>query len=208
VDAQREAMVREQIEARGVADPAVLRAMLTVRRERFMPAASRWLAYEDGPAPIGHGQTISQPYIVALMTELLGLRPGDRVLEVGTGCGYQAAVLACIAREVHSLEILAPLYELARENLAAEGFDDVCVHLADGWAGWPGAAPWDAILVAAAPERVPPALVDQLAPGARLVLPVGSLWGGQHLLRLTRTATGVQEERLIPVRFVPMTGGG
>jgi protein-L-isoaspartate(D-aspartate) O-methyltransferase len=199
----REAMVRDQLSARGISDERVLAAMRRVPRHEFVPAASREEAYADGPLAIGHGQTISQPYVVAAMTEALGLRGGERVLEVGTGSGYQAAVLAELGVEVYSIEIVEALAERARADLERLGY---AVHLrvGDGYRGWPEAAPFDAILVTAAPDHVPPSLVEQLAEGGRLVLPLGQ--GVQDLVRLTRTADGVRRETLFGVRFVPMTG--
>ncbi len=201
----RERMVREQIERRGVRDPAVLDAMTTVPRHLFVPEAYRARAHEDGPLPIGQGQTISQPYIVAFMTAAIRPRPEDRVLEVGTGSGYQAAVLASIVAEVYSIEIIPELGESARRLLADLGYDNVTVRIGDGHAGWPDRAPFDAIVVTAAPGDVPPKLLEQLRVGGRLVIPVGD--AEQHLIRVTRTRDGYQRETLLPVRFVPMTGG-
>jgi protein-L-isoaspartate(D-aspartate) O-methyltransferase len=202
--AQREAMVTAQIEGRGVRDPAVLAAMRRVPRHRFVPPALRRLAYEDHPLPIGLDQTISQPYIVALMTELCRPRPGMKVLEVGTGSGYQAAVLAEIVDTVHTIEILPELGRSADATLRQLGYRNVEVHIGDGFEGWPAAAPYDAIVVTAAPSSIPPPLLDQLAVGGRLVIPVGSM--DQELLVVTKTEQGVARESVIPVRFVPMTG--
>ena len=187
-----------------MADPAVLDAMRSVPRHLFVPEALRDLAYEDGPLPIGEGQTISQPYIVALMTELLHLRPGDRVLEVGTGSGYQAAVLAHMKARVHTIEIIPSLARSARGVLEGLGYAEIHFRVGDGYAGWPEAAPFDAIMVTAAPDHVPKPLVDQLRLGGRLIVPVGSSF--QTLVAITRTPDGTREERIIPVRFVPMTG--
>ena len=203
---QRQRMVAEQIERRGVRDPRVLEAMRTVPRERFVPEGVRSRAYDDAPLAIGSGQTISQPYIVAFMTEAARLAPGDRVLEVGTGSGYQAAILASIGAQVRSIEIIPELAERARRDLAAAGFGGVTVRTGDGWAGWPEAGPYDAILVTAAPGEVPRALVEQLKVGGRLILPLGI--GTQELIRITRTTDGEERETLLMVRFVPMTGGG
>jgi len=200
----RKAMVRKQVEARGVRDPATLSAMGAVPRHEFVPKRIRHSAYEDYPLPIGLDQTISQPYIVALMTEALMLEPGDRVLEVGTGSGYQAAVLAEIAGEVFSIEILCELEERARKDLDRLGYTAVKTNCGDGYQGWPEHAPFDAVIVTAAPDHVPQPLVDQLKVGGRLVIPVGSQY--QELIRLTKTNDGVERERLIGVRFVPMTG--
>jgi protein-L-isoaspartate(D-aspartate) O-methyltransferase len=203
---ERLRMVADQIEDRGLRDPHVLAALRAVPRHEFVPAHLADAAYEDGPLPIGSGQTISQPYIVALMTEAVGLQPGERVLDVGTGSGYQAAVLAHITPHVWSIEIVPELAQSARERLARLGYG-VQVRTGDGWAGWPEQAPFDAIILAAAPERVPPALLEQLAPGGRLCLPVGGVNEAQELLVYTREADGsFSERRLGGVRFVPMTG--
>ena len=199
----RRRMVEQQIVARGVSDPRVLDAMRAVARHRFVDASLAAQAYSDQPLPIGNGQTISQPYIVAYMTELLKLPPGARVLEVGTGCGYQTAVLAEIAREVWSIEIVQALANRATQTLAELGYRNAHVRHGDGYGGWPEHAPFDGILVAAAPDHVPPALVAQLKVGGRLVIPVGRL--DQEMRVITRTVDGSREERLIPVRFVPLT---
>jgi protein-L-isoaspartate(D-aspartate) O-methyltransferase len=201
----RDAMVRNQLEDRGISDPAVLAAMRLVPRHELVPAAARDQAYEDHPLPIGWDQTISQPYVVALMTELAELEPGERVLEVGTGSGYQAAVLAEIGVRVYSIEIVDPLARRAAADLARLRYGDrVEVRAGDGYRGWPEHAPFDAILVTAAPPEIPQPLVDQLAVGGRLVIPVGDII--QELRVIIRTETGVREEPGIPVRFVPMTG--
>jgi protein-L-isoaspartate(D-aspartate) O-methyltransferase len=200
----REAMVRQQVEARGVKDPAVLAAVRSVPRHLFVPEASRDRAYDDSPQAIGHGQTISQPYIVALMTELLELDPGGRVLEIGTGSGYQAAVLAAMGIEVFSIEIRTQLCESAARTLAEMGYENVHVRCGDGYGGWPEGAPFDGIVVTAAPERIPGPLLEQLREGAHMVIPVGSFY--QELKVITRTAEGFSERSVIPVRFVPMTG--
>ncbi|MFZ0960278.1 MAG: protein-L-isoaspartate(D-aspartate) O-methyltransferase [Terriglobia bacterium] len=198
----RERMVQEQIAARGIRDPRVLEAMRKVPRHRFVPPKMQPSAYEDSALPIGLGQTISQPYVVAFMTEALELQPQDRVLEIGTGSGYQAAVLSVLAREVYSLEILPQLGKEAEARLKEMGYANVRVRIGDGYRGWPEAAPFDAILVTAAPLDVPPALVAQLRPGGRMVVPVGRY--EQDLIRLRRTAKGLERESLLPVRFVPM----
>jgi protein-L-isoaspartate(D-aspartate) O-methyltransferase len=201
---QRRSMVEEQIRARGVSDARVLRALAAVERHRFVPEALRGEAYADRPLPIGSGQTISQPYIVARMTELARVGPADRVLEIGTGSGYQAAVLAELAKEVWSIEILPELADRAAVRLAELGYPNVHVLTGDGHRGWPTAAPFDAIVVTAAPARVPPALLEQLAVGGRLVIPVGE--GDEQVLEVwERTREGLRSSREIPVRFVPMT---
>ena len=201
---QRLLMVQYQIEGRGIRDAAVLRAMSKVPRHQFLSGAEALLAYEDYPLPIGHEQTISQPYIVAYMTEAAEIGPSDKVLEIGTGSGYQAAVLGEVAREVYTIEIIPELAERARATLANLGYDNVHVRAGNGYLGWPEQAPFDAILVTAAPDQVPPALVDQLAVGGKMVIPVGT--AEQEMRVLTRTATGVLQQTTMPVRFVPMTG--
>lgn len=202
--AERAAMVRTQLAARGLDDARVLAAMGAVPRERFVPRTHRARAYADGPLPIGRGQTISQPYVVAFMTQALALTGTERVLEIGTGSGYQTAILAACAREVYSLEILASLAARAGAVLGSLELGNLRLRTADGHAGWPEEAPFDAILVTAAPGRVPEALVEQLAPGGRLVLPVGNR--EQELVRIEKTALGLRRTSLLPVRFVPMTG--
>lgn len=200
----RQEMV-EDIRARGVKDAAVLAAVGSVPRHLFIPEGERSNAYEDRPLPIGYGQTISQPYIVALMTSLLGLRPNSRVLEVGTGSGYQAAVLARLADQVYSVEILKPLGERARRTLAELGYKNVRVRVGDGYKGWPDAAPFDAIIVTAAPPSIPEPLLKQLKTGGKLVIPVGKTY--QDLIVMTkRRDGGFDRESVLPVRFVPMTG--
>jgi protein-L-isoaspartate(D-aspartate) O-methyltransferase len=201
----RAAMVAGQLEARGIRDQTVLRAMRTVPRHEFVPPAERPYAYEDHPLPIGHDQTISQPYIVAFMSELAALRPGARVLEVGTGSGYQAAVLAEMGADVYSIEIVAPLAAEARRTLERLGYGRVHLRVGDGHRGWPEAAPFDAILVTAAAAAVPPALLEQLGSGGRLVIPVGD-WE-QELEVHRRGEHGVTVERVLPVRFVPLVRG-
>jgi protein-L-isoaspartate(D-aspartate) O-methyltransferase len=200
----RARMVREQIEARGIHDPRILAAMRWVPRHLFVPSAVAAEAYGDHPLPIGHGQTISQPYIVAFMTDALGLKGGERVLEVGTGSGYQAAVLARLAAEVYTIEIVEPLGVEARDRLAHLGYRGVEVRIGDGYQGWPEAAPFDAIIVTAAAPRVPEPLKDQLKDGGRLVIPVGD--ETQELMVLVRRGGAFDERRMLPVRFVPMTG--
>jgi len=201
---ERAEMVRVQIAERGVRDPRVLAAMTEVPRHCFVPAALRHSAYDDGPLPLGRGQTISQPYIVAAMTELLELEPEDRVLDIGTGSGYQAAVLAEIVGEVYSIEIVPSLADEAADRLASLGYDNVTVRVGDGYRGWPEKAPFDGIVVAAAADEVPPPLKAQLANGGRLVIPVGALV--QELRVVTRTEEGFSERAITGVAFVPMTG--
>jgi protein-L-isoaspartate(D-aspartate) O-methyltransferase len=191
---------------RRVLSPAVRSAMATVPRERFVPPELAASAYDNRPLPIGQGQTISQPFIVALMTELLDPRPTDVMLEVGTGSGYQAAVLAACVRKVYSVEILAPLAARARAALDAAGVRNVETRVGDGYLGWPEAAPFDGIVVTAAPDHVPPALVEQLAPGGRLVIPVGAIERRQELLLIRKEPDGhTVTRRTLSVRFVPLT---
>ena len=204
---ERDRMVAEHIAARGLDDPLVLDAMRAVAREDFVPAEERDLAYEDGPLPIGHGQTISQPYIVAVMTAAARVRPGDRVLEIGTGSGYGAAVLSKVAAEVYTVERIEALTESAKDRLAALGYDNVHVRCGDGTLGWPEHAPYDAIVVTAGGPTVPPALLAQLKPGGRLVMPLGSNQRLQRLVRLTRTGPeSYAQAELEPVAFVPLIG--
>ncbi len=200
----RERMVESQLAARGIRDERVLEAMRRVERHLFVPEGLRAEAYDDRPLSIGHGQTISQPYVVALMTELARVRPGARVLEIGTGSGYQAAVLSRLAAEVYSIEIVEPLAREAALRLERLGFANVSVRAGDGYRGWPEKAPFDAILVTAAPPEVPRPLLEQLAVGARLVAPVGEI--RQELVVVERTASGYERRTAGAVRFVPMTG--
>jgi protein-L-isoaspartate(D-aspartate) O-methyltransferase len=202
---RRERMVREQIEARGVVNPRVLDAMRRVPRHRFVPEDQAERAYRDGALPIGHGQTISQPYIVASMTELLDPQPGDTILEVGTGSGYQAAILSGLVAKVLTIEIVVDLAAGSRSLLKELGYENVTVITGDGWKGLPEEAPFDGILVTAAPAEIPPPLLEQLAVGARLVIPVGDVV--QELRVVERTAEGLQERGLYPVRFVPLVRG-
>ena len=195
-------MVTSQIKARGVHDERVLKAMLKVRRDLFIPQEYKDLSYSDEPLPIGEGQTISQPYIVALMTELLELNGQERVLEIGTGSGYQAAILAELAKEVYTIELLKPLAERSQKLLKDLGYKNIEVKEGDGFLGLPEKAPFDAIIVTCAPEEVPPALTEQLAEGGRLVIPVGSLY--QELKLLRKEKGKIVTEDIIPVRFVPM----
>ncbi len=200
----RTAMVQQQIIARGVKDPRVIKAMETVPRHKFLPPEEAPFAYADEPRPIGHGQTISQPYIVAFMTEQLHLKPTDRVLEIGTGSGYQAAVLAEIADSIFTIEIIPELAQEAAKRLKALGYDNVVVKQGDGYNGWPEKAPFDAIIVTAAPPKIPPPLLEQLKNGGTMVLPVGEYV--QELVVVKKSATGMAMQNILPVRFVPMTG--
>lgn len=205
--AARAQMVREQLEAPGrdIRDAAVLQAMATVPRHEFVPDAVRAYAYEDRPLPIGYDQTISQPFIVAFMTGQVAPHAGARVLEVGTGSGYQAAILAQLVAEVYTIEIVEPLARRAEATLRRLGFDNVRIRAGDGYAGWPEAAPFDAILVTCAPDHVPQPLVDQLKEGGRMIIPVGEA-GRQALVRLEKRDGRVVQTAVLPVRFVPMTG--
>jgi protein-L-isoaspartate(D-aspartate) O-methyltransferase len=197
-------MVERQVAARGIHDPAVLEALRAVPRHLFVPLPARGEAYSDRPLPIGYDQTISQPYIVALMTELAEVQPGDRVLEIGTGSGYQAAVLAAMGCTVFSIEIVEPLARSAAAALQELGYGSVTVRAGDGYVGWPEEAPFDAVLVTAAPPRIPQPLLDQLADSGHLVAPVGE--DIQHLTVVTRAGDDLSRRVVLPVRFVPMTG--
>lgn len=204
-DRARSQMVERQLRDRGIEDPAVLAAMQRVPRHRFVPSDLVELAYQDSPLPIGYDQTISQPYIVAYMSEVAQIAPGDRVLEIGTGSGYQAAILAQLAREVYTIEIIPELAASASATLQELGYENIEVKAGDGYRGWPEAAPFEAIVVTAAPDRVPQALIEQLAIGGKLVIPVGT--SVQQMTIITKTEEGIVEEQTLPVRFVPMTGG-
>jgi protein-L-isoaspartate(D-aspartate) O-methyltransferase len=201
--ARREAMVRTQIAARGVNDPATLRAMGAVQRHRFVPESRRGDAYEDRPLPIGYGQTISQPYIVAAMTEAIRPRPEHRILEIGTGSGYQAAVLAEIVGKVYTVEIIPELGEAARDRLTNLGCRNLEVRIADGYDGWPERAPFDAIVVTAAAEYIPPPLIKQLKEGGRMVIPVGAPFFTQTLMLVEKKGGEITTRQLMPVLFVP-----
>ncbi|MGH8286746.1 MAG: protein-L-isoaspartate(D-aspartate) O-methyltransferase [Steroidobacteraceae bacterium] len=204
-DAARARMVEWQIAGRDIQNPRVLQALRTVPRHLFVPPAYTGDAYDDRPLPIGHGQTISQPYIVALMTELARPAPTDRALEVGTGSGYQAAVLAGLVSHVYTIEIVEPLAREAGQRLKKLGYENVTVRTGDGYAGWPEHAPFDVILVTAAPEEVPAPLLEQLAPGGRLVVPVGRVFAVQELRLIEKDASGkLRTTRVAPVRFVPL----
>ena len=197
-------MVKTQIRARGVSDEGVLNAILKVDRHKFVPEETRHLAYSDRPLLIGEGQTISQPYIVALMTELLELKKGDRVLEVGTGSGYQAAILAELADHVYTIEIIESLGRSAERLLKELGYSNIDVKIGDGYIGWEEFAPFDAIIVTAAPPHIPQPLLDQLKEEGRLVIPVGGFY--QDLKKITKVKGQIKSQDIIPVVFVPMTG--
>jgi protein-L-isoaspartate(D-aspartate) O-methyltransferase len=201
---QRLEMVSGQILARDVRDPAVLKAMQTVPRHSFVPPDWRSMAYWDRPLPIGHDQTISQPYIVAKMSELLEIKAGRKILEVGTGSGYQAAVLAEMGAEVFTIEIIAELGQGARHILGELGYGRVQVKIGDGYQGWPEQAPFDGIIVTCAPSHIPQPLQDQLAEGGLMVIPVGPVYGVQQLVLLRKVKGQIQRERIFEVRFVPM----
>jgi protein-L-isoaspartate(D-aspartate) O-methyltransferase len=202
--AQRQHMVQQQLNTRGINDQRVLAAMAKVPREEFVPSESRVASYEDGPLPIGYGQTISQPYIVAFMTEQLRPKPSDRVLEVGTGSGYQAAILAELVSDVYSIEIVEPLAKNGEATLQRLGYKNVHVKIGDGYKGWPETAPFDAIIVTCAPDKVPQPLVDQLKDGGRMVIPVGDKFA-QQLYLLEKKNGQLKQSATLPVRFVPMT---
>lgn len=204
---RRKAMVEEQIEARDISDPLVLDAMSSVARHLFVQENHKNQAYRDRPLPIGYGQTISQPYIVAFMTEILQLEEGDKVLEIGTGSGYQAAVLAEITQEVYSIEIIDELADVGEKALKEAGYDYVQVKKGDGYYGWKDYSPFDAIIVTAAAGHIPPPLMEQLKRGGKMVIPIGGVYQTQVLMLVTKdTNDNISTERLMAVRFVPMTG--
>lgn len=202
-DRLRDRMVRNQVQARGIKDKEVIEAMKKVERHLFVPESAKRFAYTDGPMSIGYGQTISQPYIVAFMTECLELKPGMKVLEVGTGSGYQAAVLAEIVDEVYSIEIVEPLGRRAKSLLQKLGYDNVSVKIGDGYKGWAEHAPYDAIIVTCAPNDIPGPLKEQLAEGGRMIIPVGGS-GIQYLILNSKKDGKIRQENVLPVRFVPM----
>jgi protein-L-isoaspartate(D-aspartate) O-methyltransferase len=198
-------MVDQQIAARGITDPATLAALRTVPRHEFLPLRLRSEAYADYPLPIGHGQTISQPYIVAFMTDAIRPQPGEKILEIGAGSGYQAAILAAMGANVFTVEIVEPLAELSRQTLERLGYDNAQVLHADGFRGWPEHAPYDAIIVTCAPDQIPAPLVDQLREGGRMIIPVGTGMN-QELVLLQKKNGQIEKQSILPVRFVPMTG--
>ena len=202
----RQLMVKYQIEARGITDNRILKAMLKVERHKFIPANNQRYAYMDGPLPIGEGQTISQPYIVALMTDLLYLDGDEKVLEIGTGSGYQAAILGELADSVFTIEIVEPLADRAARLLDTLGYENIFVRCGDGYAGWPEKAPFDAIIITCAPPEVPRPLLEQLADSGRMVLPVGTTY--QELILIRKFGDEITRDTILPVRFVPMTGNG
>jgi protein-L-isoaspartate(D-aspartate) O-methyltransferase len=204
--AMREKMVETQIKARGVKDPRVLSALLKVERHRFVPEEYLNSAYSDQPLPIGEGQTISQPYIVALMTELLELKGDEKVLEVGTGSGYQAAILGELAKEVYTIEIIESLASVTKNRLSGLGYQNIKVKAGDGYLGWPEVAPFDAIIITCAPDHIPKPLIEQLKEGGRMVVPVGAY--AQELKKIVKRSGKIETTDVIPVVFVPMTGEG
>jgi protein-L-isoaspartate(D-aspartate) O-methyltransferase len=203
----RELMMQRQIRARGVKDPNVIKAMLKVPRHVFVPKPYRAYSYEDNPLPIGEGQTISQPYIVAYMTEALNLKPGDKVLEIGTGSGYQAAILAELVKEVYTIEIVAKLGKRAQQTLDKLGYKNIHVKIGDGYKGWPDKAPFDAVIVTCAPEKVPRALIEQLNERGRMIIPVGRAGGVQKLVRAVKKGGHLKTDNVMYVWFVPMVKG-
>ncbi len=202
----RDKMVETQIKARGVKDPRVLSALLKVERHEFVPEEHVNSAYSDQPLPIGEGQTISQPYMVALMTELLELKGNEKVLEIGTGSGYQAAILAELCQEVYSIEIIESLASMAQNRLLTQGYQNVKVKAGDGYLGWPEVAPFDAIIITCSPDHIPNPLLEQLKEGGRLVVPVGTY--AQELKKIVKRSGKIETADIIPVVFVPMTGEG
>jgi len=204
----RETMIRQDIQGRGVTSPEILNAFRQVPRHLFVPKALQQSAYDDRPLPIGYRQTISQPYIVAFMTDLLDPQPTDTVLEIGTGSGYQAAILATLCAKVYSMEIIPGLGHEATQRLKDLGYSNVEVQVGDGYQGWPEHAPFDKIIVTAAPRKIPQALIDQLSSGGRLVIPAGPQYGGQFLWIVSKDKTGaIHKQRSLPVAFVPMIHG-
>jgi protein-L-isoaspartate(D-aspartate) O-methyltransferase len=202
---EREKMVKDQIANRGINDPAILNAMRKVQRHRLVPENQRQNAYQDSPLPIGEGQTISQPYVVAYMTEIIKPEKGMKVLEIGTGSGYQAAVLAEIVEEVYTLEIVPALGQRAKKDLEEMGYDNIHVRIADGYNGWEEQAPFDAIVVTASPDHIPPSLISQLKEGGRMIIPVDSGGISQQLVLVEKIDGEIRKKNVLPVRFVPFT---
>jgi protein-L-isoaspartate(D-aspartate) O-methyltransferase len=200
-------MVKQQIMARGIGDPRVLEAMRKVPRHLFVPEKYRAFSYRDHPLPIGQGQTISQPYIVAFMTEALDLKPDEKVLEIGTGSGYQAAILAELVKEVYTIEIVEKLGKRAQRTLEILGYKNIHVKIGDGYKGWPEKAPFDAVIVTCAPEQIPEALVQQLNDGGRMIIPVGKAGAIQELVRAVKKKGKLKKKEVMRVRFVPMVKG-
>jgi len=199
-------MLEEQLRPRGITNEQVLAALGRVPRHELVPANLRSRAYADHPLPIGHDQTISQPYIVAFMSQALQPKPGDKVLEIGTGSGYQAAVLGELVQAVYTIEIVEPLGQRAQADLARLNYTNVFVRVGDGYRGWPEQAPFDSIIVTCSPDHIPQPLIDQLRDGGRMIIPVGDNWRGQDLVLLEKRGTNVVKQAVLPVRFVPMTG--
>lgn len=197
-------MVEEQLSSRGIRDRAVLSAMSTVPRHQFVPSQLMSLAYMDRPLPIGHHQTISQPYIVAYMLEAAHLKPNQKILEIGTGSGYQTALLSQLVAEVYTIEIIPDLAKAAQKTLSQLGYENIHVKIGDGYRGWPQHSPYDAIIVTAAPAQIPAPLIEQLTTNGRIIIPIG--FGYQELVVLSKTAEGLHQETMLPVQFVPMTG--
>ena len=205
-EAAQQQMIKHHLKGRDITDPAVLKAMHEVPRHRFVPSALQEMAYADCPLPIGHSQTISQPYVVAFMTQMLEVRPEDTILEIGTGCGYQAAVLARLAKQVYTIEIVEALALNARKLLAELGFQNISVKAGDGFDGWPEHAPFDKIILTCAVKEIPPALIEQLKEGGRIIAPLGPPGNVQELVLATKTNGKLTRKQVLPVRFVPMTG--
>ena len=198
-------MIENHIKKRGIVDPSVLDALITVKRELFVPTKYREISYNDHPLPIGYNQTISQPYIVAFMTEYLQVKKNHKVLEIGTGSGYQAAILAKLADQVFTIEIIEPLGDIAKAVLKENNYNNVIVRIGNGYEGWEEEAPFDRIIVTAAPEKIPTVLINQLKKGGRMIIPVGQTNKEQHLWLIKKNINGiVKKEKILPVRFVPM----
>jgi len=202
----RREMIERDLKGRDITDAAVLQAMRDVPRERFVGTEMQEMAHADFPLPIGHGQTISQPYVVAFMTQMLEVRPEDKILEIGTGCGYQAAVIARMARQVYTIEIVEPLADEARKLLAELGYKNISVKTGDGFEGWREHAPFDKIILTCAVKEIPKALIEQLQEGGRIIAPIGATGGVQQLVLATKTNGELKHKQVLPVRFVPMTG--